>query len=64
MSQNLLHRDDYEVKIVKLSAHRAELPGNVDMIAGSALTPVLESVTALPAYRAVHPADLPVKIPQ
>jgi hypothetical protein len=55
MSQNLLHRDDYEVKIVKLSAHRAELPGNVDMIAGSAF---------LPAYRAVHPADLPVKIPQ
>jgi hypothetical protein len=41
---------------VKLSAHpvktgqaRQGLPGNVDMIIGSALTPVLESVTALPA---------------
>ena len=29
--------------------HRAGLPGNVDMIIGSALTPVLESVAALPA---------------
>jgi len=37
--------------------HRAGLPGNVDMITGSALTPVLESVAALPAG---HPADLPV----
>ena len=38
--------------IVKLSAHRAELPGNVDMITGSALTPLRESVTGLtaPAY--------------
>ena len=34
---------------MKLFAHRARLPGNVDMITGSALTPVLESVTALPA---------------
>jgi hypothetical protein len=33
------------------------LPGNVDMITGSALTPVLESVAALPAGL---PADLPV----
>ena len=38
------------VNIVKLPAHRAGLPGNVDMIIGSALTPVLESVAALPAY--------------
>jgi len=34
---------------MKLPAHRAGLPGNVDMITGSALTPVLESVSALPA---------------
>ena len=41
---------------MKLSAHpvktgqaRLGLPGDVDMITGSALTPVLESVTALPA---------------
>jgi hypothetical protein len=34
---------------VKLTAHRAGLPGNVDMIRGSALTPLRESVTALPA---------------
>jgi hypothetical protein len=32
--------------------HRAGLPGNVDMIARSAF---------LPAYKAGHPADLPVK---
>ena len=36
---------------VKLPAHRAGLPGNVDMIIGSAF---------LPAYKAGHPADLPV----
>jgi hypothetical protein len=47
---------------VKLTAHRAGLPGNVDMIIGSALTPLRESVAALPAYKARHPADLPVKI--
>ena len=35
---------------LKLTAHRAGLPGNVDMITGSALTPLRESVTALPAY--------------
>jgi hypothetical protein len=35
---------------VKLSAHSAGHPGNVHMITGSALTPVLESVAALPAY--------------
>jgi hypothetical protein len=40
--------------------HRPELPGNVDIFIGSALTPVLESVDALPAYQAGHPADLPV----
>ena len=33
---------------MKLSAHRAELPGNVNMFTGSALTPLRESVTALP----------------
>ncbi|OGP64399.1 MAG: hypothetical protein A2170_03655 [Deltaproteobacteria bacterium RBG_13_53_10] len=38
--------------IVKLPAHRAGLPGNVDMITGSAF---------LPASKAGHPADLPVK---
>ena len=47
---------------MKLPAHRAGLPGNVDMITGLALTPVLESVAALPAYKAGHPADLPVKM--
>ena len=36
---------------VKLPAHRAGLPGNVDMIRGSALTPLRESVTALPALQ-------------
>ena len=59
---------------MKLSAHpvktgqaRLGLPGNVDMVTGLALTPVLESVPALPAYpaktgqaKAGHPADLPV----
>jgi hypothetical protein len=34
---------------VKPPTHRAGLPGNVDMIIGSALTPLRESVTALPA---------------
>ncbi|OGP53359.1 MAG: hypothetical protein A2162_06640 [Deltaproteobacteria bacterium RBG_13_52_11b] len=42
---------------VKLPAHRAGLPGNVDTITVSALTPVLESVAALPAYKAGHPAE-------
>jgi hypothetical protein len=37
-------------------AHRAGLPGNVDIITGSTLTPLRESVTALPAG---HLADLP-----
>jgi hypothetical protein len=36
---------------MKLPAHRAGLPGNVDMIIGSAF---------LPAYTAGLPADLPV----
>ena len=55
---------------VKLPAHRVGLPGDVDTIAGSALTPVLEFVSALPAYllmgayrqagKVGHPADLPV----
>jgi hypothetical protein len=35
---------------VKLPAQSGALPGNVDMIVGSALTPLRESVTALPAY--------------
>ena len=35
----------------KLPAHRAGLPGNVDIIRGSAL---------LPTYKAGYPADLPV----
>ena len=30
--------------------HRAGLPGNVEIITGSALTPLWESVTALPSY--------------
>ena len=41
-----------ETETVKFPAHRAGLPGNVDMITGSAF---------LPAYKAGHPADLPVK---
>ena len=41
---------------VKTGQARLELPGNEDMIIGSALTPVLESVAALPAYKAGHPA--------
>jgi len=36
---------------VKLPAHRAGLPGNVDLITESALTPLRESVAALPASR-------------
>jgi cytochrome c biogenesis protein len=40
------------VEKVKLPAHGAGLPGNVDMITGSA---------SLPAYKAGHAADLPVK---
>ena len=46
---------------VKLPAHRAGLPGEADTITGSALTPLRESVTALPAYKAGHPADLPAE---
>jgi hypothetical protein len=42
---------------MKLPTHEAGLPGNVDMVIGSALTPLRESVTALPAG---HPANLPV----
>src|SRR4030042_3729734 len=38
---------------VKLPAHRAGLPGNVDTITASAF---------LPAYKAGPPADLPVAI--
>jgi len=34
---------------MKLPTHGAGLPGNVDMITGSVLTPLRESVTALPA---------------
>jgi len=54
---------NYELSEVELPAHsgktgqaRLGLPGNVDTITGSALTPVLESVAALPAG---YPADLP-----
>ena len=49
---------------VKTGQARQGLPGNVDVITRSALTPLRESVAALPApaYRqeAGHPADLPV----
>ena len=37
-----------------IARHRAGLPGNVDIITGSAF---------LPAYKSGHPADLPVKGP-
>ena len=51
---------------MKLPAHRAGLPGNVDMIIGSALTPVLESVSALPPLptgrKTGHPADFPMTL--
>ena len=61
--QGLLHWGQ-RTRQVKLPAHRAGLPGNVVMITRSALTPVLESVSALPApatgRKAGHPADLPV----
>jgi len=36
-------------KRLRAGRHRAGLPGNVDIITGSALTPLRESVTALPA---------------
>jgi len=42
---------------VKTGQARPGLPGNVTITRGSALTPVLESVAALPAG---YPADLPV----
>jgi hypothetical protein len=45
--------------MVKFLAHRAGFPGDGKTITGSALTPVLESVAALPAHRAGHLADLP-----
>jgi hypothetical protein len=38
---------------VKLSAHREGLPGNGDMMTGSAF---------LPTHKAGHPADLPVRL--
>ena len=48
--------------------HRTGLPGDVATTAGSALTPLRESVPALPPYpayqragKAGHPADLPVR---
>ena len=37
------------------------LPGDGNTITRSALTPLRESVTALPAYKTGHQADLPVK---
>jgi len=46
--QRLLHYRQ-RTRQVKLPAHRAGLPGNEDIIIGSALTPLRESVTALPA---------------
>jgi hypothetical protein len=46
---------------LRAGRHRASLPGNVEIIIGSALTPLRESVSALPTDRAGHPADLPVK---
>ena len=50
---------------VRTEKARLGLPGNVVIITGSALTPLRESVTALPAFlptdrKAGHPADLPV----
>ena len=36
---------------VKTGQARLELPGIVDMVIGSALTPLRESVTALPTSR-------------
>jgi hypothetical protein len=50
-------QDIERVRKLKLPATRRVLPGNAGMIAGSVLTPVLESLTALPSG---HPADLPV----
>ena len=35
---------------------------NVNMITGSTLTPLRESVTALPAFKAEDPADLPARL--
>ena len=68
-------RDEICAIVKKLPAYRAGpfgrahgpeytegLPGNEDMIIGSALTPLRESVSALPAYRAGLPADLPVTV--
>jgi len=46
-----LQRRSLQRLTMKLPAHRAGLPGNVDMIIRSAF---------LPAYKAGHPADLPV----
>jgi len=45
---------------IDTAAQRVGLPGNVDMMTGSTLTPLLESVAALPSG---HPADLPVHPP-
>ena len=47
---------------VKAGQARRELPDKVHMTTGSALTPLRESVSALPAYEAGHPADLPVTL--
>ena len=48
-------RKELRVKLlahpVKTGQARLGLPGNVDMITGSTLTPLRESVTALPASR-------------
>jgi hypothetical protein len=45
------------IRKVRHPAQRAVLAGNVDRIARSALSPLLESVTVLSVG---HPADLPV----
>jgi hypothetical protein len=45
-----IQRHSEQSDLMKLPSRRAELPGDVDIIIiRSALTPVLESVTALPA---------------
>ena len=54
MNHNGAKLPPYNGLYVKPTAHRHRhggLPGNEDMIVGSALTPLRESVTALPASR-------------
>ena len=49
---------------VKTGQARPGLPGNVDTITGSAFTPVLESVAALPAYPAKAGRGIQATCPQ